>query len=211
MLDKSTDSLLYLSISLFAAYFPKISNYYLTMNKQKDFAAKHFSHADLISKLILPNFKQSTNSTWYCFNRPLKRMTVGMLLAAIAFVCAALVQVQVDVSVNKINKSNDSWVHDNNKCSFPLCTNFQATLPTFPSTSQSQLKLLNMGNTPVTVQMPHNEPLELLPAQVCPHINKTLSLQVQSSVQICCMCQTLLFESIDSQYFHLLICFVGQW
>ncbi|XP_053184512.1 solute carrier family 15 member 1 [Scomber japonicus] len=63
---------------------------------------------------------------------PLKRMTVGMLLAAIAFVCAALVQIQVDT-----------------------------TLPTFPSASQSQLKLLNMGSTPVTVNMPDNEPLEL--------------------------------------------------
>ncbi|XP_062287388.1 solute carrier family 15 member 1 [Scomber scombrus] len=63
---------------------------------------------------------------------PLKRMTVGMILAAIAFVCAALVQIQVDT-----------------------------TLPTFPSASQSQLKLLNMGSTPVTVKMPDNEPLEL--------------------------------------------------
>lgn len=35
------------------------------------------------------------------FNRPLKRMTVGMVLAAIAFVCAALVQLQLDVSRHK--------------------------------------------------------------------------------------------------------------
>uniref|UniRef100_A0A3Q3FXY2 Solute carrier family 15 member 1a n=1 Tax=Labrus bergylta TaxID=56723 RepID=A0A3Q3FXY2_9LABR len=47
---------------------------------------------------------------------PLRRMTVGMLLAAIAFVCAALVQIQIDT-----------------------------TLPTFPSASQSQMKLLNMA------------------------------------------------------------------
>lgn len=31
-------------------------------------------------------------------DRPLKRMTVGMLLAALAFVAAALVQMQIDVS-----------------------------------------------------------------------------------------------------------------
>ncbi|XP_040913036.1 solute carrier family 15 member 1 [Toxotes jaculatrix] len=67
---------------------------------------------------------------------PLKRMTVGMLLAAIAFVCAALVQIQID-----------------------------KTMPTFPSTSQSQLKLLNMGNNPVTVKLPGNDPLNLPAAQ----------------------------------------------
>lgn len=33
-----------------------------------------------------------------CMSRPLKRMTVGMVLAAIAFVCAALVQLEIDVS-----------------------------------------------------------------------------------------------------------------
>ncbi|GLD66245.1 dedicator of cytokinesis protein 9 isoform X2, partial [Lates japonicus] len=67
---------------------------------------------------------------------PLKRMTVGMLLAAIAFVCAALVQIQID-----------------------------KTLPTFPSTSQSQLKLLNMGSNSVTVKLPGNEALILPAAQ----------------------------------------------
>uniref|UniRef100_UPI0037E729A5 solute carrier family 15 member 1 n=1 Tax=Semicossyphus pulcher TaxID=241346 RepID=UPI0037E729A5 len=64
----------------------------------------------------------------------LKRMTVGMLMAAIAFVCAALVQIQIDY-----------------------------TLPTFPSASQGQLRLLNMGTNPVTVNLPGNEPL-ILPA-----------------------------------------------
>uniref|UniRef100_A0A8D3CIA9 Solute carrier family 15 member 1a n=1 Tax=Scophthalmus maximus TaxID=52904 RepID=A0A8D3CIA9_SCOMX len=55
---------------------------------------------------------------------PLRRMTVGMLLAAIAFICAALVQIEID-----------------------------KTLPTFPTSSQSQLKLLNMGSNPVTVNL----------------------------------------------------------
>lgn len=34
-----------------------------------------------------------------CVCSPLKRMTVGMLFAALAFVAAALVQLQIDVSV----------------------------------------------------------------------------------------------------------------
>nr|XP_046238771.1 solute carrier family 15 member 1-like [Scatophagus argus]XP_046238772.1 solute carrier family 15 member 1-like [Scatophagus argus]XP_046238773.1 solute carrier family 15 member 1-like [Scatophagus argus]XP_046238774.1 solute carrier family 15 member 1-like [Scatophagus argus]XP_046238775.1 solute carrier family 15 member 1-like [Scatophagus argus]XP_046238776.1 solute carrier family 15 member 1-like [Scatophagus argus] len=46
---------------------------------------------------------------------PLKRMTVGMFLAALAFVAAALVQLEVD-----------------------------KTLPTFPSTTQGQVKFINM-------------------------------------------------------------------
>lgn len=32
-----------------------------------------------------------------CFRSPLKRMTVGMLLASVAFVAAALVQLEIDV------------------------------------------------------------------------------------------------------------------
>ncbi|XP_075963327.1 solute carrier family 15 member 1 [Anarhichas minor] len=67
---------------------------------------------------------------------PLKRMTVGMMMAAIAFVCAALVQIEID-----------------------------KTLPTFPSASQSQLKLLNMGSNPVTVELPGIDPLVLPAAQ----------------------------------------------
>ncbi|XP_068602845.1 solute carrier family 15 member 1 [Brachionichthys hirsutus] len=63
---------------------------------------------------------------------PLRRMTVGMILASIAFVCAALVQLEID-----------------------------KTLPVFPSASQTQLKLLNMGSTPVTVDLPGSEPLTL--------------------------------------------------
>ncbi|XP_038576490.1 solute carrier family 15 member 1 [Micropterus salmoides] len=67
---------------------------------------------------------------------PLRRMTVGMLMAAIAFVCAGVVQIQID-----------------------------KTLPTFPSASQSQLKLLNMGSDPVTVKLPDKEPFLLSAAQ----------------------------------------------
>lgn len=39
------------------------------------------------------------HTDWYfvCFCSPVKRMTVGMFLAAMAFVAAALVQLQIDV------------------------------------------------------------------------------------------------------------------
>uniref|UniRef100_A0A8C7SUV2 Solute carrier family 15 member 1 n=1 Tax=Oncorhynchus mykiss TaxID=8022 RepID=A0A8C7SUV2_ONCMY len=68
---------------------------------------------------------------------PLRRMTVGMFLAAMAFVAAALVQIQID-----------------------------KTLPTFPSSSQSQLKLLNMGSIPLTVTLPNNDPFVIEAATV---------------------------------------------
>ncbi|XP_030643486.1 solute carrier family 15 member 1 [Chanos chanos] len=61
---------------------------------------------------------------------PLRRMTVGMLLAALAFVAAALVQLEID-----------------------------KTLPNFPSASQSQLKVINMGNTEIAVTIPPDAPI----------------------------------------------------
>uniref|UniRef100_A0A3B3Y7H0 Solute carrier family 15 member 1a n=1 Tax=Poecilia mexicana TaxID=48701 RepID=A0A3B3Y7H0_9TELE len=73
---------------------------------------------------------------------PLKKMTVGMILAALAFVCAAVIQLQID-----------------------------KTLPVFPSASQSQLKFLNMGNTPITVEFPENQ-LNLAAAQASDLIYK---------------------------------------
>ncbi|XP_033843304.1 solute carrier family 15 member 1-like [Periophthalmus magnuspinnatus] len=70
---------------------------------------------------------------------PLKRMTVGMFLAAMAFVCAAVVQLQID-----------------------------KTLPTFPSSSQSQIKLLNMAPNVISVQIQGNNEEQLLPNQASP-------------------------------------------
>lgn len=49
-----------------------------------------------------------------------------------------------------------------------LCKNFQKTLPTFPSASQSQLKLLNMGNSPLTVNLTGVGPIDLPASQVRP-------------------------------------------
>ncbi|XP_053273532.1 solute carrier family 15 member 1 [Pleuronectes platessa] len=54
---------------------------------------------------------------------PLKRMTVGMVFAALAFVAAALVQIQID-----------------------------QTLPKFPSGTASQAKFINMGNMPLPIK-----------------------------------------------------------
>nr|QHB80166.1 proton/oligopeptide transporter [Danio rerio] len=61
---------------------------------------------------------------------PLKRMTVGMLFAATAFIAAALVQMEVD-----------------------------KTLPNFPSSSESQLKVVNMHSESLIVTVPSQEPL----------------------------------------------------
>ena len=121
-------------------------------------------------------------------NRPLKRMTVGMVLAAIAFVCAALVQLEIDVSKKKSLTHYDSFQNWQLRemSSHVLCTSSQKTLPIFPSSSQSQLKILNMGDEPVTVTLPGFEPVVLPANQVCLHIVNTkyqrdLSLQVYNS------------------------------
>uniref|UniRef100_H3D8Z8 Solute carrier family 15 member 1 n=1 Tax=Tetraodon nigroviridis TaxID=99883 RepID=H3D8Z8_TETNG len=66
---------------------------------------------------------------------PLKRMTVGMVLAAIAFICAALVQLEID-----------------------------KTLPVFPSSSETQLRLMNMNLKSVNVLLPGSETPVLIPA-----------------------------------------------
>uniref|UniRef100_A0A8C2E6X7 Solute carrier family 15 member 1b n=1 Tax=Cyprinus carpio TaxID=7962 RepID=A0A8C2E6X7_CYPCA len=60
---------------------------------------------------------------------PLRRMTVGMLLASLAFVAAALLQIQID-----------------------------QTMPNFPSSSQIQVKFLNLENTSVPVEVEGQEP-----------------------------------------------------
>nr|ACX49753.2 oligopeptide transporter 1 [Perca flavescens] len=59
---------------------------------------------------------------------PLKRMTVGMFLAALAFIAAALVQIQID-----------------------------KTLPQFPSSTVGQAKFINMINRPLDVKAGTNE------------------------------------------------------
>eukprot|EP00061_Rhincodon_typus_P017946 g46893.t1 len=55
---------------------------------------------------------------------PLRKMTIGMFLAAFAFVAAALVQIQID-----------------------------KTLPIFPAADQSQIKVINVGHLSVNVTL----------------------------------------------------------
>ncbi|XP_026564146.1 solute carrier family 15 member 1 [Pseudonaja textilis] len=54
---------------------------------------------------------------------PLRKMTVGMLLAALAFVVAAVVQIEID-----------------------------KTLPVFPAENQFQVKIINLGDTKATIK-----------------------------------------------------------
>ncbi|XP_050976105.1 solute carrier family 15 member 1 [Labeo rohita] len=71
----------------------------------------------IMDRLIFPLIKKCG------FNfSPLKRMTVGMLFAATAFVSAALVQIEID-----------------------------KTLPNFPSSSESQLRVVNMYSRTLNV------------------------------------------------------------
>ncbi|XP_027492408.1 solute carrier family 15 member 1 [Corapipo altera] len=73
----------------------------------------------VVDSLIYPLIKKcKINFT------PLKKMTVGMFLASMAFVAAALVQVQID-----------------------------KTYPVFPAAGQTQIRLMNLGSVPATVQL----------------------------------------------------------
>ncbi|KAJ7319839.1 hypothetical protein JRQ81_019350, partial [Phrynocephalus forsythii] len=54
---------------------------------------------------------------------PLRKMTVGMLLAALAFVVAAVIQIQIDT-----------------------------TLPVFPAAGESQIKVINLGNQNASIR-----------------------------------------------------------
>ncbi|XP_067842684.1 solute carrier family 15 member 1-like [Heptranchias perlo] len=78
---------------------------------------------------------------------PLRKMTVGMFLAALAFVAAALVQIQID-----------------------------KTLPTFPVGEQSQIKIINAGRSRVNVTLgePPNS-YSVLPSEGTEYITVTAS------------------------------------
>ncbi|NXO38143.1 S15A1 protein, partial [Locustella ochotensis] len=72
----------------------------------------------VVDSLIYPLIKKcKLNFT------PLRKMTVGMFLGSMAFVAAALVQVQID-----------------------------KTYPVFPAAGQTQIRLINLGAAPATVQ-----------------------------------------------------------
>ncbi|XP_062389872.1 solute carrier family 15 member 1 [Sardina pilchardus] len=67
---------------------------------------------------------------------PLRRMTVGMFFAAMAFVSASMVQLEID-----------------------------KTLPVFPSSTQSQVQVLNLQNTGLMLTIPPIEPFAIGPNQ----------------------------------------------
>ncbi|NXA15579.1 S15A1 protein, partial [Sapayoa aenigma] len=82
---------------------------------------------------------------------PLKKMTVGMFLASMAFVAAAIVQVQID-----------------------------KTYPVFPTAGQTQLRLINLGPFPATVQFQHQpESMDLAPKETTGYMTFQTS-QLQS-------------------------------
>ncbi|NXO29079.1 S15A1 protein, partial [Cisticola juncidis] len=86
----------------------------------------------IVDSLVYPLIKKcKLNFT------PLKRMTVGMFLGSMAFVAAALVQVQID-----------------------------KTYPVFPAAGQSQIQLINLRSVPVTVQFqPQLQSVEIQPKE----------------------------------------------
>ncbi|XP_035249771.1 solute carrier family 15 member 1-like [Anguilla rostrata] len=86
---------------------------------------------------------------------PLRRMTVGMLLAGLAFVVAALVQIEID-----------------------------KTLPIFPSSSESQLKFLNLGSSQLEITGATNAPLTVPPFQANPEYLSFSESEIQVSAGV---------------------------
>ncbi|NXO06362.1 S15A1 protein, partial [Oriolus oriolus] len=88
---------------------------------------------------------------------PLKKMTVGMFFASLAFVAAALVQVQID-----------------------------KTYPVFPAAGQNQIRLINLGAVPATVQFqPQLQSVDVAPNEATGYMtfetSKLQSLHITSA------------------------------
>ncbi|XP_040440361.1 solute carrier family 15 member 1 [Falco naumanni] len=81
---------------------------------------------------------------------PLRKITVGMFLASLAFVAAALVQVEID-----------------------------KTLPVFPAAGQSQIKVVNLGTDGATVEFGHLQNVTVKPMESTGYITFETS-QLQS-------------------------------
>lgn len=69
-------------------------------------------------------------------------MVVGMLLASVAFVIAAFVQMEIDVST-ALAAARTRTLAQTLRLRSPPCR-FQKTLPNFPAASESQVKFINM-------------------------------------------------------------------
>ncbi|NXK60820.1 S15A1 protein, partial [Sylvietta virens] len=90
---------------------------------------------------------------------PLRKMTVGMFLGSLAFVAAALVQVQID-----------------------------KTYPVFPAAGQTQIQLINLGDVPATVQFqPQLQSVDVAPNETTGYMtfetSKLQSLHIISATQ----------------------------
>ncbi|NWQ68006.1 S15A1 protein, partial [Neopipo cinnamomea] len=99
----------------------------------------------VVNSLIYPLIKKcKINFT------PLRKITVGMFLASMAFVAAALLQVQID-----------------------------KTLPVFPAAGQTQIRLMNLGSVSATVQFqPQLQSVDVAPKKAVNYmIFKTSQLQ----------------------------------
>uniref|UniRef100_A0A2K6KRK1 Solute carrier family 15 member 1 n=1 Tax=Rhinopithecus bieti TaxID=61621 RepID=A0A2K6KRK1_RHIBE len=85
----------------------------------------------------------------------LKKMTVGMFLASLAFVAAAIVQVEID-----------------------------KTLPVFPKGNEIQIKVLNIGNNTMNISLPGEmvtlDPLSQTNAYMTFDVNKLTSINISS-------------------------------
>uniref|UniRef100_A0A2K5DTI3 Solute carrier family 15 member 1 n=1 Tax=Aotus nancymaae TaxID=37293 RepID=A0A2K5DTI3_AOTNA len=85
----------------------------------------------------------------------LKKMTVGMFLASMAFVAAAIVQVEID-----------------------------KTLPVFPNGNEVQIKVLNIGNDNMSVSLPEEivllEPMSQTNGFMTFDVNKLTSINISS-------------------------------
>ncbi|XP_060774015.1 solute carrier family 15 member 1-like [Neoarius graeffei] len=125
----------------------------------------------IVDNLVYPLIKKcGLNFT------PLRKMTVGMFLASLAFVAAALVQLQID-----------------------------KTLPTFPSSSEAQVKFLNLENSTLSISV-EGKPYEIPALQSYGYItlnadNMTLSVGNKSQIVPLMKgdCQTMLITSVGIQ------------
>ncbi|NXY34401.1 S15A1 protein, partial [Pomatorhinus ruficollis] len=106
---------------------------------------------------------------------PLKKMTVGMFLGSMAFVAAALVQVQID-----------------------------KTYPVFPEAGQSQIQLINLGAVPATVQFqPQLHTVDIAPNETTGYVtfetSKLQSLHIISAN----VSQNMTFEQLEKNRYTL--------
>uniref|UniRef100_A0A3P9IGH4 Solute carrier family 15 member 1 n=1 Tax=Oryzias latipes TaxID=8090 RepID=A0A3P9IGH4_ORYLA len=102
---------------------------------------------------------------------PLRRITVGMFFAAMAFVVAAVVQLQID-----------------------------KTLPKFPSNSEMQVKFINAVNRDVQVTAGgHDLPLKPLTVLYCPFTCVDIKEETVSNVCIIHLFLCLQFEDITKK------------